>query len=258
MSKTAAARSLSQTAYETLRRDLIDGVLAPGSKLMIADLQSVYGLGAMPLREALNRLSAEDLVQKTEQRGFSVPPLNFEDYLQIQSARIVIESACLRETVSLGGTDWEDRMVVCMHHLSRAGPGARIDETEFLLSDAWAKSHREFHHTLISGCSNRRLLAFASNLYEQSARYRMRTRRIASLRPPARAFLVEEHKAILDAALDGLADTAVELLVEHYRRSVEIVLGRPVRLARDGQRFEVKSETDMTPEQAVELRPRAG
>jgi hypothetical protein len=48
------------------------------------------------------------------------------------------------------------------------------------------------------------------------------------------------------------------LLVEHYRRSVEIVLGRPVRLTRDGQRFEVKSETDMTPEQAVELRPRAG
>lgn len=235
MAKAPAAPSRSQAAYDALRRDLIDGVLEPGTRLMIGELQTAYDLGAIPLREALNRLSAEHMVLKSEQRGFSVPPLDLDDYLEIQNARLVIESAALRETLAARSGDWEDRMVVAMHHLVRAGQGE-----DFLLGDGWADSHRDFHATLISGCRNRRLLAYAANLYEQSARYRMRRRRLSSMRPPARASLVDEHRAIVDAALAGETERAVALLVEHYRRSVEIVYGTPIVLASgDGPRFEI-------------------
>ena len=96
MVQTTRAPSLSQQAYDALRRDLIGGELEPGTKLMIADLQSRYTLGAMPLREALNRLSAEGMVDKSDQRGFFVPALNHGDYLDIQNARIAVEAAALR------------------------------------------------------------------------------------------------------------------------------------------------------------------
>lgn len=246
MAQTARTPSLSQQAYTVLRRDLIAGELEPGIKLMIADLQSRYALGAMPLREALNRLSAEGMVDKTDQRGFFVPALNYDDYLDIQNARIAIEAAALRETVTERTAEWEDQMVVCMHRLRRAGPAADAQDMQFIFSDAWGECHRKFHITLISGCSNARLLAFAANLFEQSARYRMRRRKLSFLRAPVRDRLVEEHATILDAALAGDADAAVERLVDHYRYSVEIVLGRPVGLSADKTRFLVTKETDDT------------
>ena len=244
MVQTTRAPSLSQQAYDALRRDLIGGELEPGTKLMIADLQSRYTLGAMPLREALNRLSAEGMVDKSDQRGFFVPALNHGDYLDIQNARIAVEAAALRETVAERTVEWEDQMVVCMHRLRRAGPAADAKDMQFIFSDAWAESHRKFHMTLISGCSNTRLLAFAENLFEQSARYRMRRRKLSFLRAPVRDRLVEEHATILDAALAGEADTAVERLVDHYRYSVEFVLGRPVDLSADKSRFLVFKDTD--------------
>lgn len=237
MSQSVRPPSLSQQAYMELRRDLVRGVFEPGTKLMISELQTHYGLGALPLREALNRLSAEQIVEKTDQRGFFVPALHYEDFFHIQNARIVIESAALRETVANRTMDWEDRMVVCMHRLERAGPSGDSGDMDFIFSEDWADSHRRFHTTLISGCTNTRLLAFAANLFEQSSRYRMRRRKLSSLRPPARAKLVEEHSVILDAALAGDADAAVDRLVDHYRYSLEIVSGLKVQLSDDKTRF---------------------
>ena len=224
--------SLSQAAYELLRQDLVNGTLAPGNKLMIADLQARYGLGAMPIREALNRLSSEHLVQKHEQRGFSVPPLDVEGFIEVQSARLVIETAALRQSIMNRSPEWEDRLVLAFHHLSKALPivGAHENRPEWLLSDAWSACHRAFHFELISGCDNSWLLTFSHQLYEQSSRYRTRTRQIATLRPPIRANLVEEHRDIMESAIAGDAETAVDRLIEHYRLSVEIVLNKPILL----------------------------
>ncbi len=232
VSERKASTSLSQQAYEQLRRDLVNGALAPGSKLMIAELQAKYGLGAMPIREALNRLSSERLVEKHEQRGFSVPALDGDVFIEIQSARLVIETAALRESIAARSANWEDRLVLAFHHLSKAFPGSngKRDRTDWILSDAWSASHRTFHAELISGCSNTWLLAFAQQLYEQSSRYRARTRQITSLRPPVRADLLQEHRDIMDAAIAGDTTTAVERLLNHYRLSVEIVLDTPIRL----------------------------
>ena len=239
VSETKTRTSLSQEAYEQLRRDVVNGALAPGTKLMIAELQARYQLGAMPIREALNRLSSERLVEKHEQRGFSVPALDGDAFMEIQSARLVIESAALQESIATRSADWEDRLVLAFHHLSKAFPksGDVNGRPDWILSEAWSTSHRIFHYELISGCSNTWLLGFAQQLYEQSSRYRARTRQITSLRPPVRADLLQEHRDIMDASIVGDTETAVERLINHYRLSVEIVLDTPIRLERNPFRF---------------------
>ena len=230
MPKPRISTSRTAEAYDLLRQDLIDGTLAPGTRLVIADLQDRYGLGAMPLREALNRLSAEQFVHKHEQRGFAVPPLAAEVFLEIQNARIVVETAALRESIFCHRPDWENRLVLAFHHLAKAGKTG----PDYLLSDAWSTAHGVFHRELISGCENAWLLTFASQLFEQSARYRARRRQIDAKTPGA---LVEEHHAIMDAAIRGETETAVERLIDHYRRSVETVLGEPVNLTMSPLRF---------------------
>lgn len=230
--RSGLPRTLAQDAYGLLREDIVRGTLAAGAKLRIAKLQADYGIGAIPLREALNRLSAEGMVTKVEQRGFAVPPLDFEAYLDITNTRLVIEDAALRRSIAAADRDWENRLVVAFHHLVKAGPepGREEDSPGFLLSDAWAETHRVFHMTLVDNCGSAWLLTFARTLYDQSARYRQRRRQLSSRVAPVRANLIREHRDILDACVRRDADTAAQLLTEHYRRSVEIVLGMPIRL----------------------------
>jgi DNA-binding GntR family transcriptional regulator len=233
MSRIEGAISRSSEAYERIREDLIAGILLPGTKLAISDLQERYGLGAMPLREALNRLSAEQFVLKYDQRGFAVPPLDASEFLEIQNARIVIDTAALRETIASETRDWEDRLVLAYHHLTKASKLS----PDFLLSAEWSHSHTAFHKELISGCKNNWLLMFADQLFKQSQRYRVRRRQIDADDPPRRENLLEEHRAIMDAAIEGDAETATARLIEHYRRSLETVLGEPVELCSSHLRF---------------------
>lgn len=233
MARPKIAATRSSEAYDRLHQDLIDGTLTPGTKLAIAELQLRYGLGAMPIREALNRLSAEQFVLQHDQRGFSVPPLAEELFLEIQNARIVVETAALRETLSNIDPGWEDRMVLAYHHLAKAfatGP-------DYMLTAAWAEAHVAFHRALISGCQNHWLLNIASQLYEQSSRYRTRRRQIGASNAPMRENLLEEHQQIMQAAIEGDVECAVSRLIEHYRRSVETVLAAPVELCPDHLRF---------------------
>jgi GntR family carbon starvation induced transcriptional regulator len=237
-------RTRALDAYAQLREDLLRGTLPPGGRLRIAELQARYGIGAIPLREALNRLCAEALVEKHEQRGFAAPPLDFDAYLDITNARLVVEEAALRLSVAARSRAWEDRLVLAFHRLSRAAPepGREAERPDFLLTDAWAESHRAFHMALVDNCGGGWLTQFAGTLYDQSARYRTRRRQLSMATPPVRAHLVREHSEILDACVAGDADRAVGLLVTHYRRSVELVMGEAVAVEHQPLRFRLSAE----------------
>ena len=74
-----AGATRASAVYEQLRADITHGVLEPGAKLRVGAMGERYGVGASPLREALNRLSAEGLVARTDQRGFSVAALSWDE-----------------------------------------------------------------------------------------------------------------------------------------------------------------------------------
>lgn len=81
--------TLASSIEERLRRDLISAVFMPGEKLAIDTLREKYGAGASPVREALNRLSAEGWVVLSDQRGFRVPTVSvdqLEELTQLSAA----------------------------------------------------------------------------------------------------------------------------------------------------------------------------
>ena len=151
MSITTKAKSRSKEAYDALRRDILNGKLPPGRKLMLSELQRLYRIGAMPLREALNRLAAEKLVDKHEQRGFAVPTIDLESFVEIQNARIAVEAIALRQSVAARAAGWEDELVLAFHHLKKAGPAEGSDSSDFLVTEDWSNAHGRFHRTLLMG-----------------------------------------------------------------------------------------------------------
>ncbi len=203
--------------YEQLRADIAHGVLEPGSKLRVEAMSERYGIGASPLREALNRLSAEGLVARSDQRGFSVAPLNWDELPVLTRTRLQLESLALRDAIEHRSAEWEDQLALLVHKLSRTPRSLAGDH--YVPNPAWETLHRDFHRALIATCPSRWLRAYCDNLADEA--YRLR--QVAAGRSFSKRNEHAEHVAIFQAAIDGRADAAVELLGDHYTRTAQLV-----------------------------------
>lgn len=215
----SVSRNLSEQAYDRIRRDIIQGELFPGDKLNIEAISDRYGIGAVPVREALNRLSSEGLVERRSHRGFNVMPISMAELEELVKTRIWLETLALTESMKNRHDAWEERLVVSFHRLARTQrllPNDSSRET----SEEWELRHKDFHMLLLECCGSSWLLDFCSMLMDQSVRYRnlsMNTNPNKQRREGAAA----EHSAILDAVLDHDTARACDLLGEHYRVTLE-------------------------------------
>src|ERR1700754_4553252 len=99
LQETRADRSaLSDRVYHLLKARIIDLDLGPGERLHVENLAAQLGVSPTPVREALNRLSAERIVTAAAYRGFHVSLLlSSQELAQLLSARRVIETAAVGE-----------------------------------------------------------------------------------------------------------------------------------------------------------------
>ena len=85
-------KNLSEQAHDRIRRDILNGGLFPGEKLQIEAISERYGIGIAPVREALNRLSSEGLVERKSQRGFFVAEISMTALEELVKTRIWLET----------------------------------------------------------------------------------------------------------------------------------------------------------------------
>jgi GntR family transcriptional regulator, carbon starvation induced regulator len=216
----ASALTSTTVALDQIRNDIICGQLAPGAKLKIELLQERYDVGATPLREALSLLCATGLVERFEQRGFRVARVSAEEYAEILWSRCTCEEQALRDSIQRGDKNWEERIVVTQYHLHKASEAMQGGEPESLRN--WERWHSEFHAAIISACRSKYLVRFCAQLYDAGNRYRY----LARLAPGFREGAYDEHKRISDAVLARDADLSVSLLIEHFRRTGDILRAR--------------------------------
>src|SRR6056297_3358553 len=93
------------SAFDLLRRDILNGTYAPDAPLRVAALSASYGFSATPLREALSRLAEKQLVVASANRGWRVAPVSMAEFEDLQAARLTVEGALLRDAVQRGGLD---------------------------------------------------------------------------------------------------------------------------------------------------------
>jgi len=208
----------ASTVYDRLREDLLSGRLEPGRKLQMRFLTDLYQTSQTPLREALNRLSADGLVDCREQRGFYVAEISRSELAELTKTRCWVESLALRESMAASTPQWEEQLLLAQHRLGRTPRSLNAEHFED--NPEWERLHRIYHRTLIGNCASQSLIAFCGQLADQLYRYRRLSIRKAF---PSR-HVTDEHQAIMTAVLGGDADRAVELLTAHYRQTAEVIL----------------------------------
>lgn len=211
------ARTLFETAYRRLRRDIIDGRLAAGDRLRVEHLKGRYDVSGGTLREALALLVSDSLVVSTGQRGFTVAPMSLADLDDLTRTRALIECESMRESIATGDDAWEAGVVAAFHRLTRAEDRLARDPRQGF--DEWEHRNRDFHAALVSGCRSRWLGQLRSLLYQQTERYR----RFAVVNGPPPGGVHEEHRRIYEAAMRRDAEGAVAALGEHVHHAPNVI-----------------------------------
>ena len=211
--------TISSAIYAKLRAEIVAASLPPGAKLRIDELCARYQVTSTPVREALNKLTSEHLVVRHEQRGFRIPMASLADLDELTRTRCWVEAIALRESMSHGTEAWRVRLHEALEELTTTGRST--DLATFHENPGWEGSHRAFHLALIGNCPSRRMIEFCAQLADQATRYR----RLAMAAVYPRRDVSDEHRRIADAALGDDAEAAVAALLQHYRRTADIVAG---------------------------------
>lgn len=210
-------RTLIETAYRQLRRDIIEGSHKAGHKLRVEHLKATYQVSAGTLREALALLVSDSLVVSQGQRGFRVAPMSLADLEDLTRMRVMLECEAVRESIAFGKDDWEAGVVSAFHKLSLAEQRLRVDPIAAF--DDWEACNRQFHESLVAACRSRWMLRFRKLLYQQSERYR----RVSAIKGPPPVEVHEEHSAIFDAVMARNADLAAAVLTAHVHRALTVI-----------------------------------
>ncbi|MFI5015871.1 MAG: GntR family transcriptional regulator, partial [Hyphomicrobiales bacterium] len=150
------AVSLTERAYRRLRSEILHGDLMPGERLRAAYLQDRFHLGLTPIREALTRLSSENLVELESNRGSRVSEASLPELADLMATRRAIERLCLAAAIERGDAAWEAEIVGSMHLLSRTPLPASPHDRE--AATRWETQHRRFHCALVAACGSQWLL----------------------------------------------------------------------------------------------------
>jgi len=212
------AETRTEAAYNRIRRDILTGQIAPGSKLQFAGLKARYESSMGVLREALARLSAEGLVDGLSQQGFRAMSLSLDDLDDLTAARLLIETRVFAEAVRHGDLAWEGGIVAAHHRMERT-PKIGADDSS-PVTQAWAEAHQAFHGALCSAAPSRRLREIAASLRAAAEVYR---RWSMPLEKEPRN-VSDEHQELVDLALARKPEAAAEALARHLNLTREIIL----------------------------------
>lgn len=208
---TDGVRSNAHRTYLELRERIIQCVIEPSQKLKIADLAAELGVSPGAIREALSRLTTENLVEARDQRGFRAAPISLADLDDLTETRVEIETLAMRKAIAVGDEDWRENV--------RAAHDAMAAYSGLAHAPKAAELHGRFHDALVSGCASPSLLRIRSGLYEMSQRYRY----LATQRSKLERHVHDEHRALAEAVYQRNPDAAAAAIAIHIRTTAAMV-----------------------------------
>lgn len=199
---TYAGRSL-----EVLRGMILDGKLAPGERLNEVHLSQALGISRGPLREAIQRLASEGLVEAVTHRGVYVRSFTPHELTDFYELRIALETHAVR----LAARHAPQQRIDELTHL--------LDHTETSMGNDATRAYpadQDFHARLAALAAKPPLI---TALTEVDRKIQLARARSANQPHRARTAL-DEHRAIVAALATRNGDHAATLLEAHLTSSL--------------------------------------
>ncbi|GAA3748238.1 DNA-binding GntR family transcriptional regulator [Spinactinospora alkalitolerans] len=206
------AASGRDRAYEFLKDTYISSPQHQGRFINEQEVADRIGVSRTPIREALFRLAAEELVQLIPKRGAYIAPVTGRELNELMELRGMVERHAAHKTLASGSAP-VDRMRAALER--QAELSSPEQAREFIDWD-----HR-FHSELIAATRNDLLIKFYDGLRERQVRAGMAAMFSTGDRYGS---VLREHRAILDALDAGDGAAADVAIGAHLDATLRVLL----------------------------------
>jgi DNA-binding GntR family transcriptional regulator len=198
--------SLGEQAYQLIKRQIVDGRLAPGEKLDILELSKALGVSRSPIKDALNRLALEGMLTVHPQRGTFVSTIGADDIEQLFDARLMIELWAARR----GARQPHSFDLAKMENILEQCASLLRSEDAFEYA-AYNNGDVAFHTAIVEAAANPRL-----NAFYRSLKAHIQAMRVYWGRAYHRAMKShQEHQEILETLKQGRYPEIRKILTRH-------------------------------------------
>jgi DNA-binding GntR family transcriptional regulator len=205
-SPDGSERLLSERISDEIRRAVVAGELAPGSRVRQEELALRFGASRIPVREALRRLESEGLVTLVPNSGAWIAKVDVAECIEMYKIRERLETLALSESVPrLGEGD-----VQTLQRLAAAIEGTTEVE-EFLRLD------RDLHLLSYSRAEMPRLLDMIERFWNATQHYRRAYFKL--IERSGHWIIHAEHRLMMEAIARKDGEEAARILQGHIRRT---------------------------------------
>ena len=202
MNRTIKSESKKLFVYDYLKKKIIANQLKPLEPLNEADLAAELQVSKTPVREALQQLEKDDLIDIIPQKGWFVSGINIKDIRELFEVREILECSAVRMAVLKAEND---RFIALQNKLSEIANGKNP-------SDLLRRGDL-IHINIIESLQNKRLLEMYRSLMEHYSRTRIYF--VNQFDESRLEDASKEHQEILDAIIAKDVIAAEELMRKH-------------------------------------------
>ena len=203
---------LSEIAYQKIKELIVTLKLGPGEQVDEAGMAKKLSIGRTPIREALFRLNAENLVEVLHGRGFFVREITLSNLRDLFESMLILE----RSAVALAAKRIQPDQIENLRRINSD------------LCQAWlAKNflrvtllNSQFHRTIYKAAENAFLNAYLDNLQNQSQRlaFMCFSKELSSYDMQSHAELaIKDHQSLIELLGHGNDIEAVQVISEHVK-----------------------------------------
>jgi DNA-binding GntR family transcriptional regulator len=203
---------LSEIAYQKIKELIISIKLSPGEQIEEISLAEKLSIGRTPIREALFRLAAENLVEVVHGRGFFVRDITLRDLKDLFETMLILE----KSAVALAARRIQKFQLEKLQGLNEA------------LRSAWQKRNylsvtylnSQFHRMLYDAVDNTLLFSYLNNLQNQSQRlaYICFSNEVTTYDLQSHSELaLRDHRDLIESLARRDGDEAVNVITRHIK-----------------------------------------
>lgn len=206
-SRGADGEPLTQYIANAVRRQILDGDLRPGKRLVQDAIARQYGTSRIPVREALRELASEGLIEIVPDSGARVKALDAAELIEVYMMREVLEPlAVLQAAPHFASDDLQELSEL----LDKSEACARSNDLS-----GYQELDRTFHKRVFECAELPRLHQVISSLWNTAHQYQAIYTRL----PRKLEFSIIEHRLLLNALERRIAEDAAQIHLLHIRRT---------------------------------------
>ncbi len=198
--------------HEILKRDICDGRLRPGDRLIISRIAETYGVSEIPVREAFSRLEAEGLLTIIPHTGIYVTEIDTDHLEKLYPIRGILEGYATRLATPLLSQNNFDHLSELIEKMDKVIIAENYPEM--------GRLNYDFHMTIYRASKNEPLINMIDELWGKTTR----VRGIFGLMPKIAARSNQEHRAILDALRNRKEKKAEWLITKQSEKTLKSLI----------------------------------